>query len=424
MVRKFGKIVVKPSKANPKWIEASYLTPAAAFSEWPDLPNRQTATFPCTQDGRDEAAAWLTRARRRIEADVWEPERIVKRKAKDHALTFAEYTAKWLKTREGEGLHTNTIYSIRCTVKRLTAVFGDMPIGKITSADIERFAATLPKDHPYVGRELLSKLRQILDAAATPDQDGFAVIGKSPFVMPVRKPAPREETPAATPQQLRRIHDAMPRKFRLAITLAISCGGLRIGEVCALQRGDIDLDNRILRIRRTRLARDRVIAGPPKTARSKRTEPIPEAVIPEIREHLAEYVADQPDAWIFPSPLDHDRPISTDAMRDAYVKARRAAGREDLRFHDLRSTALTMLAQQGATVRELMAAAGHSTAIMAMHYQRLSEDRQRALADKVAASITPTQTDTAPASAENDKDREIAKLKKQIAQLKALADKE
>ena len=368
MVRKFGKIVVKPSKANPKWIEASYLTPVSAFSEWPDLPNRQTATFPCTQDGRDEAAAWLTKARRRIEADVWEPERIAKRKAKDHALTFAEYTAKWLKTREGEGLHTNTIYSIRCTVKRLTAVFGDMQIGKITSADIERFAATLPKDHPYVGRELLSKLRQILDAAATPDQDGIAVIAKSPFAMQVRKPAPREETPAATPQQLRRIHDAMPRKFRLAITLAISCGGLRIGEVCALQRGDIDLDNRLIHIRRTRLTRARVIAGPPKTARSKRTEPIPEAVIPEIRAHLAEYVADQPDAWIFPSPLDHDRPISTDAMRDAYVKARRAAGREDLRFHDLRYTALTMLAQQGATVRELMAAAGHSTAIMAMHY--------------------------------------------------------
>ena len=49
MVRKFGKIVVKPSKANPKWIEASYLTPVSAFSEWPDLPNRQTATFPWKQ---------------------------------------------------------------------------------------------------------------------------------------------------------------------------------------------------------------------------------------------------------------------------------------------------------------------------------------------------------------------------------------
>lgn len=46
--------------------------------------------------------------------------------------------------------------------------------------------------------------------------------------------------------------------------------------------------------------------------------------------------------------------------------------------------------------------------------------RRRAL----AASITPTQTDTAPAPTETDKDREIAELKKQIAQLKALADKE
>ena len=420
MVRKFGKIVVKPSKANPKWIEASYLTPVSAFSEWPDLSNRQTATFPCTQDGRDEAAAWLAKARRRIEADVWEPERIAKRKAKDHALTFGEYAAQWLEKREGEGLHNSTIYGIRCTVKRLTAVFGGMPIGKITSADIERFAATLPKDHPYVGRELLSKLRQILDAAATPDQDGVAVISKSPFAMQVRKPAPREETPAATPQQLRIIHDAMPRKFQLAITLAISCGGLRIGEVCALQRGDIDLDNRIIHIRRTRLMRDHAIAGPPKTLRSRRTEPIPEAIIPEITTHLNEYVAEQPDAWIFHSPLDQTKPISTDAIRDAYTKARQAAGREDLRFHDLRATALTMLAQQGATVRELMAAAGHSTATMAMHYQRLSEDRQRALADKVAASITPTQPSTAPV--ETDKDREIAELKQQIAQLKALAD--
>ena len=50
--------------------------------------------------------------------------------------------------------------------------------------------------------------------------------------------------------------------------------------------------------------------------------------------------------------------------------------------------------------------------------------KMTALADKVAASITPTQTDTAPAPTETDKDREIAELKKQIAQLKALADKE
>ena len=77
-----------------------------------------------------------------------------------------------------------------------------------------------------------------------------------------------------------------------------------------------------------------------------------------------------------------------------------------------------MLAQQGATVRELMAAAGHSTAIMAMHYQRLSADRQRTLADKVAASITTPQRDVT-VSAENDKDKEIAQLRARLAELEA-----
>lgn len=421
MVRKFGKIVVKPNKAHPKWIEASYLTPPEAFAEWPDLPNRQTATFPCTQDGEDEAAAWLSRAKRRIEADVWEPERIAKRKAKDKAMTFGEYADQWLKRRESEGLHVSTLYGIRCTTARLVAVFGSMPINKITPADIERFADSLSKDCPSSAHELLSKLRQILSAAAKPDPNGVSVIGKSPFTMPLLIPAPREETPAATPQQLRLIHDAMPPKYQLAVTLSVSCGGLRIGEVCALQRGDIDIDNRILHIRRTRLAYAHIISGPPKTGSSRRTEPIPDAIIPEIEAHLAAYVAEEPTSWLFPSHRAPGRPISTDAIRHAWIAARTAAGREDLRFHDLRSTALTMLAQQGATVRELMAAAGHTTPTMAMHYQRLSADRSRALADKVAASIAPAQPAAAQAPDETDKDRQIAELKKQIAQLKALA---
>ena len=50
---------------------------------------------------------------------------------------------------------------------------------------------------------------------------------------------------------------------------------------------------------------------------------------------------------------------------------------------------------------------------MAMHYQRLSKDRQRALADKVAANITTPQRD-ATVSAESDKDKEIARLRARL----------
>ena len=32
-MRRFGKIVVKPNKSNPKYIEASYPTPVDAFGQ-------------------------------------------------------------------------------------------------------------------------------------------------------------------------------------------------------------------------------------------------------------------------------------------------------------------------------------------------------------------------------------------------------
>lgn len=55
---------------------------------------------------------------------------------------------------------------------------------------------------------------------------------------------------------------------------------------------------------------------------------------------------------------------------------------------------------------------------MAMHYQRLSKGRQRALADKVTANITTPQRD-ATVSAESDKDKEIARLRARLAELEA-----
>ena len=50
-MRRFGKIVVKPNKSNPKYIEASYPTPVDAFPDWrrgrppPSRSHRKAATM-------------------------------------------------------------------------------------------------------------------------------------------------------------------------------------------------------------------------------------------------------------------------------------------------------------------------------------------------------------------------------------------
>jgi integrase len=67
-----------------------------------------------------------------------------------------------------------------------------------------------------------------------------------------------------------------------------------------------------------------------------------------------------------------------------YYSARVAAGRPDLRFHDLRHTGAVLAATTGATVAELMARLGHSTAGAAMRYQHAAQDRDRIIAQRLS----------------------------------------
>ena len=64
-----------------------------------------------------------------------------------------------------------------------------------------------------------------------------------------------------------------------------------------------------------------------------------------------------------------------------FYAAREAAGRPDLRFHDLRHSGAVLAASTGATIAELMARLGHSTPAAAMRYQHAAQGRDQAIAE-------------------------------------------
>lgn len=72
------------------------------------------------------------------------------------------------------------------------------------------------------------------------------------------------------------------------------------------------------------------------------------------------------------------------ALYKVYRRARKVAGRPDLRWHDLRHTAATMAAQKGATLAELMRRLGHSSPQAAMIYQHATDERDKAIAEKLS----------------------------------------
>jgi len=122
--------------------------------------------------------------------------------------------------------------------------------------------------------------------------------------------------------------------------------------------------------------------GQPKTDAGRRTIAIPPKLLPAIEEHL-KHVDPNPVAWLFPGEGEHPaRPRTLDRI---WRKARLAIGRPDLRFHDLRHSGLTWAASTGASVAEIMKRGGHASPSAALRYQHATMERDRALANSLAA---------------------------------------
>jgi integrase len=230
-------------------------------------------------------------------------------------------------------------------------------------------------------------LKTILNSAVA---DGLLTQSPAAGLKGGSKPRPaRGETTIATPEELTALTAALPDRWQVMVLLGCWTA-LRQGEARELRRGDIsfwqDPDGQtrgLIKVRRavSFVTGQGAVTGLPKTERSSRDVPIPPQIVPLLLAHLAAYVAPEPDALIISTPGGTHLPAAT--WQKTWRKARQAAGRPDLRFHDLRHTGLTYYATAGATARELMNLAGHATATMALHYQHIVSQRPQTLAAKV-----------------------------------------
>lgn len=424
MGRRFGTIKYRPNKDTPKYISASYPTPIEARELDPTLPERQSRNFPVS--ARIDALAWLEAARRRIEAGAWEPDRDMRHRERPNTITFGEYFPQWLAARtraDGTPLRASSRSRFeRDAANHVLPYFTHVRLADITQSMVDRWLTTLPGDQPYVRAHAYKVVRAVLRTASKPGDDGEPpLIAAYPLTRGVATPKREGGTVPATPQEVHAIYKAMPPEYRMSVYLAVFWDGLRIGEVCALQRGDIDFARCILHIRRGRLTEDPDSKiGPPKTANSVRDVKIPPQLIQPLHDFLDDHVEDSDDAWLFHGVRDHTQPVHPNTIRTHFDHARRKAGRPDLRFHDLRHSALTWLAAEGATLKELMESAGHADVSAAIRYQHAVDARRDALAEKMGQKLMAEDTPETVMARIRDIDRKIAELESLKAKEKLL----
>jgi integrase len=326
-------------------------------------PDRKRHTAPTTFQSKIDAEAYLALTQSKIIERKWKPEEPAQK-----SLTLRQYAEPWLADRQ---LKPRTRVGYRSLLdRRILPQLGDRPLVSLTPADIRGWHAQQGDHTPTARAEAYGLLRTILTGAV---EDGL-ILSNPCHIEP------------ATLEQIELIIDRLPDRFGLMVQLATWCA-LRFGEVTELRRGDLDLKNGRLHVRRAvAWVRGTPVVGTPKSAAGMREVAIPPHLLPAVRMHLVDHVEWGKDALLFPAVRAGGH-LSHGTLHEMWVKARKVAGRDDLRFHDLRHTGAVMAAQSGATIAELMARLGHTTPTMALKYQHASQDRDAEIARRLSQMV-------------------------------------
>lgn len=359
--RGFGYLRRMSSK---RW-QASY--------QGPDL-SRHNA--PRTFDTKGDAEAWLASERALILAGRWSPPALRKHGVPE-SVTFEVYARTWLRDRR---IKPRTREGYEHILRRyLLPEFGALVLGDLTPARVRGWWGSLEEGTPTINARAYALLKAILNTAVADEE---IVANPCRIRSATSVPRAREIRPA-TLEELAVIVAAMPAKRQAAVLLCSWCA-LRIGEVLELRRKDVDLGRGVVRVGRSvAWVGGRPVVGSPKSAAGRRSVTVPPHVVPALARHLDEFVSRGRESLLFPAG-DGVSHLQPSVFHDAFRKARAAAGRDDLRVHDLRHTGATMAAVAGATLAELQQRLGHSSVGAALRYQHAAQGRDAAIAQALS----------------------------------------
>lgn len=158
-----------------------------------------------------------------------------------------------------------------------------------------------------------------------------------------------------------------PRLYLLAL-MGLTTGA-RKGELIGMRWCDVDLAGRLAHVGRTK-------NGDPKAL----------PLVPAVVAELERFVPDNPASTtlVFCSPRKATRAFSYEG---AWQTALKAAKVRDFRFHDLRHSCASLLAQNGATLLEIGDLLGHRQVSMTRRYSHLAATHRTALVNRVLGDL-------------------------------------
>jgi integrase len=285
----------------------------------------------------------------------------------DEGMTVAEYLDRWLEDSDRDSVRTSTHERHKEIVRlHIRPALGRLKLSKLTPAHVQGLyrdrldsglsPATVQKIHTVLHKALAQALRwhmvprNVTDAVKAP------------------RPTPKEMRPLS-PEEARRLLEASRGDRLEALYVLAVHTGMRQGELLALKWEDVDLNEGVLRVRRT-LARDggRISLGEPKTKKSRRTVHLTGAAVEALRNHLERQLEDM--GQLGDLYRDHGLVFTsevgtlinpTNLRRRSFAPLLVRAGLPEIRFHDLRHTCASLLLSRNVHPKYVQELLGHAT---------------------------------------------------------------
>jgi integrase len=287
--------------------------------------------------------------------------------AAGRAPTVAEWLDHWLDNVAARKVRARTLESYRSTVRlHLRPGVGHHRLDRLQPEHLERLYAALA-DKGLSPASILRAHRVLSRALRVASQRGRVARNVATLVDPptVKRPTTALPLSADEAKQVLTAAQAHRNAARWTVALAV---GLRQSEALGLRWADVDLDSGTLTVRRGlhRVAQQGLVYEEPKAERSRRTLALPVPLVQALRAHrtaqLEERVAAGP-LWqdkdlVFAQP--NGRPIERKSDWRAWKNLLQEAGVRDVRLHDGRHTAATLLLSEGVHPRVVMEVLGHS----------------------------------------------------------------
>jgi integrase len=332
------------------------------------------------EDGKRKRKAVYGRTEAEVQAKLKEVHRSIDAglDVGQASQTVGDWLTKWLQQLEdGQKRRSNTLRRYGSLVRvHLIPGIGHHRLDKLSRVHVDDLLTRkLGELQPRTVHHLRAVLRTALNRAR---RDGLVLRNAAADTDPVEVPR-RVQRSLSLDEARALLRAAQDERLEALYVLTLNVG-LRIGEALALRWQDVNANRLsvVYNLQRVRGKLDPCVE--PKTEQSRRTVSLPPAVVQALVDHGARQRKEklrhlplwQESDLIFTSQIGS--PLDPNDVSRGFQEFLTRKGLPKVRFHDLRRSALSIMASQEVLPHDLMRIAGHSKIATTMEIYVDSKD--------------------------------------------------